>query len=207
MNTNVNQRPTALQRFIGIRGIQHVNTNVNQRPTALQRFIGEDAPARHAAAPQRLRRGEVDFAQRSVHHGLAQQLRIERKAVMEVICQHFARLAGSDPHLVGLLRRHGRRFFAHHMTAGLQRCHHMLKMESVWRTNAHHVRLNRLQHGARVLPRRRYGMALRKSLCLFEAAVHDSHHLNITARGVIRGMHFVRNLPGANDGDAQWRRC
>lgn len=84
------------------RGIQHVNTDVNQRPTALQRFIGEDAPARHAAAPQRLRRGEVDFAQRSVHHGLAQQLRIERKAVMEVICQHFARLAGSDPHLVGL---------------------------------------------------------------------------------------------------------
>ncbi len=50
-------------------------------------------------------------------------------------------------------------------------------------------------------------MTFRKRPSLFRVAVHDSHHLNITARGVIRGMHFVRNLPGANDGDAQWRRC
>jgi hypothetical protein len=50
-------------------------------------------------------------------------------------------------------------------------------------------------------------MTIRKRLSLFQAAVHDSHHLNITARGVIRGMHFVCNLPGADDGDAQRQSC
>ncbi len=50
-------------------------------------------------------------------------------------------------------------------------------------------------------------MMFRERLCLLQAAVHDSHHLNIAARGVIRGMHFIRDLPGTNDGDAQGRRC
>ena len=46
-------------------------------------------------------------------------------------------------------------------------------------------------------------MTFRKRLCLFGVAIHDSHHLNITARGVVRGMYFFRDLPGANYGDAQ----
>lgn len=38
---------------------QHMNADIDQRPAALERFIGENAPPRHTATTQRLRGGEV----------------------------------------------------------------------------------------------------------------------------------------------------
>ena len=184
-----------------------MNADIDKRPATLERFIGENAPPRHTAATQRLRGSEVNFTECAVHYRIAQELGVQGKAMMKIIRKDFSCLARRDAHLVGLFRRHCRRLFTHHMATRFESRHHMFKMEPVRRTDAHHIRFYFLQHLVSVLPCRWNGITFRERLCLLKAAVHDSHHLNITARGVIRGMHFVCNLPGANDGDAQRQRC
>jgi hypothetical protein len=116
-----------------------VHADVDQPASALQVFATEGAPARDAAAAQRLHPHVDQVAEHTRRNLFAQETRGAGEALLKADRQVALGRHRCGVHAGALAGAHRHRFFHQHMTARAQGIDRRLQVQEVWRAHANRV--------------------------------------------------------------------